>query len=85
MYQYTNHDQRNIEQRVDQFRDQTHRFLNGRLDEETYKQLRLRNGLYVERLAPMLRIAVPYGVLNSTQLRKLAEIADRYDAHHRPR
>ena len=79
MYQYTEFDQKLIDQRVDQFRHQTERFLGGKLDEETYKQLRLRNGLYVERRAPMLRIAVPYGVLNATQLRKLADIADDYD------
>lgn len=79
MYQYTELDQQFIEQRVAQFRDQTQRFIIGKLDEETYKQLRLRNGLYVERLAPMLRVAVPYGVINSLQLRKLADIADRYD------
>ena len=79
MYAYNQVDQRIVDERVAQFRDQTGRYLRGQLDEEVYKQLRLRNGLYVQRHAPMLRVAVPYGVLNSTQLRMLAQIAREYD------
>lgn len=79
MYAYSQIDQRLVDQRVNQFRDQTARFLAGKLDEAVFKQLRLRNGLYVQRHAPMLRVAVPYGVLNSLQMRTLAEIARTYD------
>jgi sulfite reductase (NADPH) hemoprotein beta-component len=79
MYAYNQVDQKLVDERVAQFRDQTARYLAGSLDEEVFKQLRLRNGLYVQRHAPMLRVAVPYGVLNSTQLRKLAHIARVYD------
>lgn len=68
-----------VDERVTQFRDQTRRYLSGELDEEVFKQLRLRNGLYVQRHAPMLRVAIPYGVLNSTQLRMLGRIARSYD------
>ncbi len=79
MYVYDQYDQRIIEQRVAQFRDQTRRYLDGQLTEEQFLPLRLQNGLYVQRLAPMMRIAVPYGLLNSTQLRKLAHITRHYD------
>ncbi len=79
MYAYSEIDQQLVEQRVAQFRDQTRRYLAGQLDEEVFKQLRLRNGLYVQRHAPMLRVAIPYGVLNSVQLRMLAHIARTYD------
>lgn len=79
MYAYNQLDQQVVAQRVNQFRDQTLRYINGQLEEEVYKQLRLRNGLYVQRHAPMLRVAVPYGVLNSEQMRCLADIARRYD------
>jgi sulfite reductase (NADPH) hemoprotein beta-component len=79
MYAYNRVDQQLVDERVAQFRDQTVRYLAGNLDEEVFKQLRLRNGLYVQRHAPMLRVAVPYGVLNSTQLRMLAHIARVYD------
>ncbi|MBE9537799.1 MAG: nitrite/sulfite reductase [Proteobacteria bacterium] len=79
MYIYDEYDQKIVDQRVSQFRDQTRRFLAGELAEEAFLPLRLQNGLYVQRLAPMLRIAVPYGLLNSTQLRKLAEITRCYD------
>src|SRR6476660_5259825 len=68
-----------VDERVAQFRDQTRRFLSGKLSEDDFKALRLRNGLYIQRYAPMLRIAIPYGLLSSTQLRKLAEVARRYD------
>jgi len=79
MYLYDDIDQRLVDERVAQFRDQTRRFLDGKLSEDDFRQLRLRNGLYVQRYAPMLRIAIPYGLLSSRQLRKLADIAHRYD------
>jgi len=79
MYAYNRVDQRIVDERVAQFREQTARYLQGQLDEEVFKQLRLRNGLYVQRHAPMLRVAVPYGVLNATQLRALARIASDFD------
>ena len=79
MYSYDQHDQAIVDQRVTQFRNQTTRYLAGELSEEQFLPLRLQNGLYIQRLAPMLRIAVPYGLLNSTQLRKLADITRRYD------
>ena len=74
MYIYDEIDQRLVDERVVQFRDQTRRFLAGTLSEEEFKPLRLRNGLYIQRYAPMLRIAVPYGLLASRQLRVLAHI-----------
>lgn len=79
MYQYNYADQTLVEERVAQFRDQTERFLAGELPEEQYLPLRLQNGLYIQRYAPMLRIAVPYGLLATYQLRKLAEITRKYD------
>jgi len=79
MYLYDGIDQRLVDERVAQFRDQTRRFLAGKLSEDDFKALRLRNGLYIQRYAPMLRIAIPYGLLSSTQLRKLADLARRYD------
>jgi len=79
MYVYDQYDQHIIEDRVRQFRDQTRRFLAGELAGDEFLPLRLQNGLYIQRFAPMLRIAVPYGLLSSTQLRKLAYIARRYD------
>ena len=79
MYIYDDIDQRLVDERVAQFRDQTRRFLDGKLAEDDFRALRLRNGLYVQRYAPMLRIAIPYGLLSSRQLRKLADIARRYD------
>ena len=79
MYIYDDIDQRMVDERVAQFRDQTRRFLDGKLAEDDFRALRLRNGLYVQRYAPMLRIAIPYGLLSSKQLRKLADIARRYD------
>ena len=78
-YRYDEHDQRMIDDRVHHYRDQTARFLAGSLTEDQFRPLRLRNGLYVQRLAPMLRVAIPYGTLNSTQLRKLAHIARHFD------
>ncbi len=79
MYTYDEHDQRLVDERAAQFRDQTRRYFEGRLTEEQYLPLRLQNGLYIQRHAPMLRIAVPYGNLAARQLRMLAHIARVYD------
>jgi sulfite reductase (NADPH) hemoprotein beta-component len=79
VYIYDHIDQRIVDERVRQFRGQTRRFIEGKLSEEEFRALRLRNGLYIQRYAPMLRIAIPYGLLSSTQLRKLAHIARTYD------
>lgn len=79
MYLYTDFDQQLVNERVAQFRDQTERYLAGKLSEDEYRPLRLQNGLYVQRYAPMLRIAVPYGLMNSKQLRKVAEVSTAYD------
>ncbi len=79
MYRYDAYDQQIVDERVAQFRDQTRRFLAGELGEEEFRPLRLMNGLYLQRHAPMLRVAIPYGLLSSTQLRTLAHIARTYD------
>lgn len=79
MYQYNEKDQTLLNERVEQFRGQTERFLKGEMNDDQYRALRLMNGLYVQTHAPMLRVAGPYGLLSSTQLRKLAEIARDYD------
>ncbi|MDI1303113.1 MAG: nitrite/sulfite reductase [bacterium] len=79
MYQYDAYDQRIVDERVTQFRDQTNRYLAGELTEDEFRPLRLQNGLYIQRFAPMLRVAIPYGMLNSRQLRMLAHIAATYD------
>tara|TARA_B100000700_G_scaffold97975_1_gene110272 strand:+ start:78189 stop:79841 length:1653 start_codon:yes stop_codon:yes gene_type:complete len=79
MYRYDNYDQTLVDERVTQFRDQMNRYLDGRLGEEEFRPLRLQNGLYIQKYAPMLRIAIPYGMLSSDQLRRLASIARRYD------
>jgi sulfite reductase (NADPH) hemoprotein beta-component len=79
MYRYDSYDHRFLAERVAQFRDQTRRFLAGELSEDEYRPLRLQNGLYIQKYAPMLRIAIPYGLLSSTQLRKLAHIGRKYD------
>jgi sulfite reductase (NADPH) hemoprotein beta-component len=79
MYRYDSIDQRLVEQRVAQFRDQTQRFLAGQLGEDDFKSLRLRNGLYMQKHAPMLRVSIPYGLLSTAQLRMLARIAREYD------
>ena len=79
MYQYDHYDQTLVNERAAQFRDQTRRFLAGELSEDQYRPLRLMNGLYVQRHAPMLRVAVPYGLLSSGQMRMLAHIARKYD------
>lgn len=82
MYRYDNYDQTLVDERVTQFRDQMDRYLDGRLGEEEFRPLRLQNGLYLQKYAPMLRIAIPYGMLSSDQLRRLASIARRYDREY---
>ena len=79
MYIYDEIDQQLVEQRVAQFKDQTTRFLSGKLSEDEFRVLRLQNGLYIQRHAPMLRVAIPYGMLVSKQLRMLAYVARRWD------
>jgi sulfite reductase (NADPH) hemoprotein beta-component len=79
MYRYDSYDQRFVDERVAQFRDQTRRFLAGELTEDEFRPLRLQNGLYIQKHAPMLRISIPYGALSSKQLRKLAHIGRKYD------
>ena len=79
MYIYDEYDQQIVEDRVKQFRDQTRRFLAGELSESEFLPLRLQNGLYVQRYAPMLRVAIPYGLISARQVRKLAMIARQYD------
>lgn len=79
MYQYNEIDQTLVNERVEQFRDQTRRFLAGELPEDEFLALRLMNGLYVQRHAPMLRVAIPYGLFSSKQMRKLAHISRKYD------
>lgn len=79
MYVYDSYDQQLVDQRVAQFREQTDRFLDGELAADEFLPLRLQNGLYIQRHAPMLRIAVPYGLMSSTQLRRIASISRDYD------
>ena len=79
MYQYDEFDRTFVAERVAEFRDQTRRYLAGELGEDEFRPLRLRNGLYIQTHAPMLRVAIPYGLLSSAQLRMLAHIARRYD------
>ncbi|CAN5492134.1 nitrite/sulfite reductase [soil metagenome] len=79
MYQYTEFDRQFVKARASQFRDQLTRWQNGQLPEDEFKPLRLQNGWYVQRYAPMLRVAVPYGELSSAQLRVLATLARDYD------
>ncbi len=79
MYKYDSYDHKIVCERVEQFRDQTQRYMDGEIADEEFLPLRLQNGLYVQRLAPMLRIAVPYGLLSSQQVRKLAHISRVYD------
>ena len=79
MYRYDSLDHRLVAERVAQFRDQTRRFLAGELAEDDFRPLRLQNGLYIQRHGPMLRVAIPYGLLSSRQLRQVAAIARRYD------
>jgi len=82
MYQYNDIDQTLIEQRVDQFRRQTESFLKGQISDDQFRALRLMNGVYIQTHAPMLRIAGPYGLLHSKQIRKLAHIARTYDKNY---
>lgn len=79
MYKYDKIDQQNVKERVAQYRNQVQRYLAGEFSEDEFRPIRLQNGLYIQRLAPMLRIAVPYGLLSSKQLRKLGDIAKQYD------
>ncbi|MEO7775266.1 MAG: nitrite/sulfite reductase [Steroidobacteraceae bacterium] len=79
MYRYDTIDQTLVAERVAQFRDQTQRFLAGSLSEDEFRPLRLRNGLYIQRFAPMLRVAIPYGLLSTRQLRMLGHLAQKYD------
>jgi sulfite reductase (NADPH) hemoprotein beta-component len=79
VYQYDEYDQNIVDERVAQFRDQTRRFLSGELSEDEFRPLRLMNGLYIQTHAPMLRVAIPYGLLSTRQLRMLAHIARKYD------
>ncbi|KDE38669.1 Sulfite reductase [NADPH] hemoprotein beta-component [Nitrincola lacisaponensis] len=79
MYQYNTVDQQIVDERVEQFRDQTRRYLAGDLSDDEFLALRLMNGLYIQRQAPMLRVAIPYGLMSANQLRKLAHIARTYD------
>ena len=79
MYQYDQYDQTLVDERVAQFREQTRRFLAGELTEDQFRPLRLMNGLYIQTHAPMLRVAIPYGLLSSRQLRMLGHIARQYD------
>ena len=79
MYRYDAYDQQIVDDRVKQFRDQTRRYLAGELSEDEFRVLRLQNGLYIQRHAPMLRVAIPYGMLSTRQLRMLAHIARKYD------
>ena len=79
MYRYDEIDRAVVAQRVAEFRDQTQRFLAGKLTEDEFRPLRLRNGLYMQRFAPMLRISVPYGLLESAQLRRMAHVVRAYD------
>jgi len=79
MYAYNKFDQTLVDQRVEQYRDQTRRYLAGEIPEEEFRVLRLMNGLYIQRLAPMLRVAIPYGLMKSDQLRMLAQISRTYD------
>ena len=79
MYIYDHIDQRIIDERVAQYRDQTRRYLAGELTDDEFRPLRLQNGLYIQRHAPMLRVAIPYGLLSARQLRTLAHISREYD------
>ena len=79
MYRYDEFDHEIVQGRVKQFRGQVERRLEGRLTEDQFKPLRLMNGLYLQLHAYMLRVAVPYGTLNSKQLRQLAMLAEKYD------
>lgn len=82
MYKYDDYDHALVRERVAQFRNQTERFLKGELTDEEFRPLRLQNGLYIQRHAPMLRVAIPYGLLGAKQLHKLADISAKYDRNY---
>jgi len=82
MYQYDDYDQTIVNERVEQFREQTQRYLAGELSDDEFRPLRLMNGLYIQRHAPMLRVAIPYGLLSSRQMHMLAHIAREYDKNY---
>lgn len=79
MYQYDEYDQQILNERVAQFRGQMQRYLDGKISNEEFLPLRLQNGIYIQRYAPMLRVAIPYGSFNSAQMRALASVARHYD------
>ncbi|MBJ7498497.1 MAG: nitrite/sulfite reductase [Sphingopyxis sp.] len=79
MYQYDKYDQGMVDARVEEFRDQVRRRIAGDINDDQFKPLRLKNGLYLQLHAYMLRVAIPYGTFNSVQMRKLADIARKYD------
>ena len=79
MYKYDQYDQAMVDARVEEFRDQTRRRIEGKMDDDQFKPLRLKNGLYLQLHAYMLRVTIPYGTLNSGQMRQLAHIARTYD------
>ena len=79
MYRYDEFDREFVTSRVAQFRDQVERRVSGELTEDNFKPLRLQNGVYLQLHAYMLRVAVPYGTLNSSQMRMLGHIARKYD------
>jgi sulfite reductase (NADPH) hemoprotein beta-component len=82
MYRYDSFDQQLVDDRVAQFRGQTERFLAGQLPDDEFRSLRLRNGLYIQRFAPMLRVSIPYGLISSKQMRMLGHIARKYDKNY---
>ena len=79
MYKYDDYDHALVQARVAQFRGQTERYLAGKLSDDEFRPLRLQNGLYIQRHGPMLRLAVPYGLISAAQLRRFADVARRYD------
>src|SRR5690554_8156068 len=79
MYQYDKYDQAMVNARVEEFRDQANRRIAGELTEDEFKPLRLMNGLYLQLHAYMLRVAIPYGTLDSRKLRQLAHVAETWD------
>ncbi len=79
MYRYDEFDELLVRERVEQFRDQVQRRLDGSLTEDEFKLLRQMNGVYLQLHAYMLRVAIPYGTLSSRQMRQLALIAERHD------
>ncbi|MDA0239874.1 MAG: nitrite/sulfite reductase, partial [Proteobacteria bacterium] len=79
MYAYDDIDKTLVNERVDEYRDQVTRRFDGKLNEEEFRHLRLRNGLYMQLHAYMLRVGIPYGLLSATQMRMLAHIARKYD------